>query len=89
MSKLSSDKKQKISEQILSVLFNNFPNSLFTSKISEQIIRDEEFTKQLLFSLKENKLIISIHQNSKGTQYLKRIRWRLSNQTHNLYSKKV
>ncbi len=86
MSKLSEKKKQRISEQILSVLFDKFPNPLFTSQIANEIIRDHEFTKSLLEELKNKNLIISIHKNSLGDNYLKRTRWRLSNKTHQAYS---
>ncbi len=87
MSKLSLKKKQLISEQILSVLYNSFPKSLFTAEIARAIVRDEEFTKSLLKELEEKKAIISINKNSKGTIYSKRNRWRLSNKSYEFFSK--
>ena len=83
---ISNKKKEKISEQIISTLYLNFPKSLFTSKIAEEIARDEEFTKKLLEDLKSKKIVISITKNNKGVDFLKRIRWRLSNQAHKIYS---
>lgn len=85
MSKLSQSKKQKISEQILSVLFESFPKPLFTSNIAKELARDEEFTKSLLNELKEKNLIIQITKNPNGAKYLRRIRWRLSNKVHTAY----
>lgn len=85
--RLSQKKREKISEHILSVLFDNYPKSLFTSEIAREIARDEEFTKSLLKDLKIKSLVISITKNSKGNIYLRRIRWRLSNKAQVAYSK--
>jgi len=89
MSQLSEDKKQKISEQILSVLYEKFPKPLFTSNIAQEIVRDEEFTKTLLQDLKQKELIIPINKNPAGKEYSRRIRWRLSNKAHQAYSKQT
>ena len=86
MSKLSKQKKEKISEQILSVLLDNFPKSMFASEIAGKIVRDEEFTKTLLQDLKDKELIVPIDKNPNGIKYLKRSRWRLSNKAHEAYS---
>ena len=58
---------------------------MFTSKIAQEIARDEEFVKKLLLNLKEKKLIIEIKKNSKGIDYLRRSRWRLSDEVYNSY----
>ena len=89
MSQLSGAKKQKISEQILSVLYENFPKPLFTSNIAQEIIRDEEFTKTLLQDLQSKELLISIDKNPEGKKYSRRTRWRLSNKAHQAYSNKA
>lgn len=82
---ISTQKKDKISEQILAFLFLISPKSEFTSSIAKEIIRDEEFTKQLLISLKNKKFIKEITKNPKGIPYSKRSRWVLSNQIYQLY----
>ena len=87
MSLISKEKKDKISEHILSVLFDNFSKPLFTAQIAKEIARDEEFTKDLLTGLDQQRLIVSIIKNPKGIEYIKRIRWRLSNKAHEAYSK--
>ena len=66
MPKLSDKKKEKISEHILSVLYEQFPKSLFTSDIASEIARDEEFTKKLLSDLRDKQLIIMVDKNSSG-----------------------
>ena len=86
MTVLSIKKRERIYELILSVLYNNFPKPLFTSQIAQETARDEEFTKKLLIDLENKKLVVRIIKNSDGKVYLRRIRWRLSNQAHNAYT---
>lgn len=86
--KISQEKQDKISEQILAHLFSESPKPLFTSHIAQEIARDEEFTKKLLFSLKKKGLVLIIKKNSEGTPYLKRSRWRLSDAAYNAYKSK-
>ena len=83
--KISQEKKDKISEQVLMVLFSKFPQLLFTSQIASEIARDEEFIKQLLLSLKEKKLIIEIKKNPKGIIYIRRSRWKMEDNVYQKY----
>lgn len=87
--KLSKEKKDKISEQILSFLYQSFPKQLFTSEIAKEIARDEEFIKNLLFELKEKNLILSIKKNEEGKDFIRRIRWQLSGPVYQLYHQKA
>jgi len=87
MPPISQEKKDKISEQILAYLFNQSPESKFTSTIAKELARDEEFTKKLLIELQKHKLIIKIKKSSSGAEYVKRERWRLSNLTFETYKK--
>lgn len=84
---ISQQKKDKISEQILAHLFDVAPEAHFTSKISQEIARDEEFTKSLLQDLEKKKLIIKVKKNQAGVQYQRRERWRLSNSTFEIYKR--
>ena len=85
--KLSDKKKEKISEQILALLYSHNPKSFFTSNIAEEIARDEEFTKKLLIDLESKKLIVEIKKNPKGHIYLRRSRWKLSDTAYLAYKK--
>jgi predicted transcriptional regulator with HTH domain len=87
MPQISQEKKDKISEQILNYLFSLSPEAKFTSDIAKETARDEEFIKVLLQNLKIKKLVIEINKNSSGTTYIRRQRWRLSNEAHNVFSK--
>ena len=89
MPKLSEKKKDKISEHILSVLYDNFPKSLFTSEVASEIARDEEFTKNLLLNLKNKQLLVLIDKNPLGSKYIRRARWRLSNKAQEVYFKQT
>ncbi|MBS3091855.1 hypothetical protein J4466_00390 [Candidatus Pacearchaeota archaeon] len=84
--KISDKKREKITEHILSVLYDQFPKPLFTSQIAHEIARDEEFTKTLIQELEKKGIVIPINKNSKGTKYLRRLRWRLSNKAQEAYS---
>jgi len=85
--KISEKKREKISEQIISLLYSIIPKSLFTIEIAREIARDEEFTKELLLNLKQKNIIVEIKKNPKGIPYLRRSRWRLSDKVYNFYKK--
>jgi hypothetical protein len=83
--KISSQKIEKISEQILSLLYSINPKALFTSHIAAEIARDEEFIKRILINLKEKKLVKEIKKNPRGKPYLKRSRWKLRDSVYEAY----
>jgi predicted transcriptional regulator with HTH domain len=84
---ISLKNKNKIKEQILYLLFSKFPKPLFTAEIAQELARDEEFIKKLLIELHKDSLLVKISKNSEGINYLRRIRWRISNKVHEAYSK--
>lgn len=87
MPPISKAKRSKISEQILSHLYNSTPEALFTSAIANEIIRDEEFTKSLLEDLEIHKLVIRVKKSPNGQDYQRWERWRLSNTAFEAYKK--
>jgi hypothetical protein len=86
--KLSKDKKDKISEHILSYLYHSFPNEPFTAEIAREVIRDEEFVKRILLELNNKGLIVPIKKNSKGEVFSRRMKWRLSSKVYDIYKSK-
>jgi len=86
--KLSKEKRDKISEQILSLLFHSFPKQLFTAEIAKEIARDEEFVKTLLFELKDKNLLVLIKKNEKGLLFIRRLRWQLTPEAYKIYQSK-
>lgn len=86
--RLSQEKKDKITEQILAFLFHSFPKQPFTAEIAREIARDEEFIKRLLFELKEKGLVISLNKNKKGIVFTRRLRWRLTQKVYDIYHQK-
>ena len=87
MPKISSEKQERIQEQIVSFLYSSFPKQIFTSDISQELARDEEFIKKLLLDLEKKQLVTRISKNSEGNIYLRRIRWRISNKAYGVYKK--
>ena len=83
--KISQEKKEKISEQILALLYTNSPKSMYTSYIAKEMARDEEFTKGILQTLKKKKLVVEVKKNPNGTPYTKRARWTLSEAAYSAY----
>ena len=87
MPAISKKKRSKISEHILSYLYEISPNAEFTSRISENIARDEEFTKSILQELEKSKLVVRINKGPDGQDYTKWARWRMSGAAFDAYKK--
>lgn len=83
--KISKQKREKISEQILAYLYSINPRPVFTSYIAREIARDEEFVKDLLKELKNKKLVVEIRKNPQGREYIRRSRWKLSDKAYEVY----
>ncbi len=83
--KLSKEKRDKISEQVLSFLYHSFPKAQFTSEVSKEIARDEEFIKTLLFDLKDKNLVMAVKKNEDGKDFIRRIRWQLAPKAYQAY----
>lgn len=87
--RLSKEKRDKISEQILSFLYHSFPKQLFTAEIAKETARDEEFIKALLFELKDKNLVVAIKKNEKGLNFIRRVRWQLSSPAYQAYHQRA
>jgi len=85
--RLSKEKRDKISEQILAHLYHSFPTQLFTAEIAREMARDEEFIKTLLDELRGKGLITAIKKNPQGTLFIRRTKWQLSPNAYSAYSK--
>ncbi|MEK6904478.1 MAG: hypothetical protein AABW87_02690 [Nanoarchaeota archaeon] len=87
MSKISEQKKAKIKEDILSFLYEINPKAMFTKEVAEAVIRDEEFTKNLLLELKRDNLVNEVDISEKGKKFLLRRRWQLTKGAFDAYAK--
>jgi predicted transcriptional regulator with HTH domain len=83
--RLSQEKRDRISEQVLSMLYHIFPDSRFTAEIAKEIARDEEFIKAIMQNLQQRKLVVCIRKNPNGEVYSRRLRWRLANNAYDAY----
>jgi DNA-binding IscR family transcriptional regulator len=86
--RLSQDKKNRITEQLLLFLYRSFPNQPFTAEIAREIARDEEFVKKILFELNDKGIVVSIRKNKNGEPFSRRLRWRLSSKIYEIYKSK-
>jgi len=82
MSKVSNEKKEKIKEEILRIVYENYPSFLYTFQIADNIIRDDEFILSLLNELK-NKNLVHCIQETKGFN-IKR-KWGLKREVYEKY----
>ena len=85
--RISKEKRDKIAEQILALLYSSFPHSLYTAQIARNLARDEEFIKELLKELGNKELVASIKKNPKGVLFSKRMKWRISNRAYEAYKR--
>jgi len=84
MSLISDKKKDRIKEDIIRELYENYPGFLYTEKISENIIRDNEFTLSLLNELKKNK-VVNILNETKGDKVKRK--WQLNEEAFDAYKR--
>jgi len=86
--RISQEKIDKITEQILLYLYQSFPKYPFTAEVAKEIARDEEFIKKLLIDLKNKNLVVLINKNKQGVPFLRRLKWRLTNKIYDIYHSK-
>ncbi len=77
MSRISPLAFNRIAEQALGVLYDSFPVPQSTRKVSEQIVRDNEFTLRVLEFLEGKKLVSRVTQGKVG-ELEKTVRWKIS-----------
>jgi len=83
--RLSKQKRDRISEQVLSHLYHNFPRAFFTAELAKETARDEEFIKAMLLELQDKKIVSCIKKSSEGVLYSRRMRWTLSPKAYDAY----
>jgi predicted HTH transcriptional regulator len=77
MVKLSERIVKLLKDDVVSILYENAPVSLFTNEIAMELRRDNEFTKKLLEELKVKGLVEEVRKSNKGKEYIKRTKWRI------------
>jgi len=77
MSRISQSGFKRIAEQALGVLYDSFPVPLSTRQVSEELVRDNEFTLKILQFLEQQRLAARVEQGKTGP--LERsIRWKIT-----------
>lgn len=87
MPRISPKTKDRIFEHILSHLFSQSPEPVYTNAIARELARDEEFIKSMLHELENKKLVVKITKNEQGISLARRTRWRLSNTAFDIYTR--
>ena len=87
MSQISQKKIEKIKEDIIATLFESGIIGLFTKQISDEIARNDEFILRLLKELETQKIVKQIKKTNKGTEFIRRKQWTMTNNAYNAYKK--
>ena len=82
MSRISQQNFQRISESVLSVLFDKYPIAQSTASIAREIARDNEFTLRVMEFLEAKRFVVKV---SRGTRF----EWKLSKAAKEKYDKLV
>ncbi len=82
MSSISREKKDKLKEEILRIIYENYPRFLYTYQVAESLIRDDEFVLSLLKELKNNGLLTCIEETMGNN--IKR-KWGLKKEVYEKY----
>jgi hypothetical protein len=82
MSRISKEKQDRIKEDILREMFENYPEFEYTESVAEKIIRDNEFTLKLLKEMKRKNLINEIRESS--GRKIKR-KWQMKKEVYYAY----
>ncbi len=77
MSRISQPAFKRIAEQALGVLYDAFPVPLSTRQVSEQLVRDNEFTLKVLAFLEQQKLVLRVEQGKMG-KLERAVRWKIA-----------
>ena len=77
MVKLSLKTKQHLKDDIVSVLYDKSPRSLFAFTIALELRRDKEFVKGLLIELESLGIVERMAKNARGQPYTRRVKWRI------------
>jgi len=85
MSQISKKKVDKIKEDVLSVLFEAGLRGMFTKQISDEIARNDEFVLKLLLDLEKQNIVKQIRNTKKGTQFIRRKQWTMTDKAYETY----
>ena len=85
MSKISQKKVEKIKEEILAILFESGLRGMFTKQISDEIARNDEFVLTLLQDMEKQNLVKQMKNTKKGTQFIRRKQWTMTDKAYEVY----
>ncbi len=79
MSKIGEEKRRKIKEEILRILYENNLKGVWTYQIADYVIRNNEFVLKLLRELEGEGLVKEVSGNRV------RKRWRMDDRAYKIY----
>jgi hypothetical protein len=67
MSRISEEKKNRLKEEVMRIIFEQYPRMWWTYEIGDELIRDDEFMLKLLQDLLKSGLVV-VNNESKGNK---------------------
>lgn len=86
MSKISEHKEKRIKEEILRLLYENYPKLMYTVEIADELIRDDEFILKLMKYLNKANLA-TIFEENMGRKVKRK--WGLNKDAYKEYKKLI
>jgi len=80
MSKISEKRIEQIKANVLRLLYDEAPRSLFTSKIADLEARDKQFILKLLLDLEKQKIVCQTK-----TDFKRKRKWTMTNHAYKAY----
>ncbi|MDP2908394.1 MAG: hypothetical protein Q8N77_01170, partial [Nanoarchaeota archaeon] len=78
---------EKIKEEILYVLYDSGLRGVFTKQISDEIARNDEFVLKILKTMEKQRLIKQMKNTKKGTTFIRRKQWTMTDEAYEMYKK--
>ena len=86
MSRVSQKTFDKIAENALSVLYDEYPGSVSTRFVAGEVARDKEFIAKVLEFLCKKGFVEKWTKSRSGEQYERWMKWRLTKRAYDKYS---
>ena len=85
MSRISEKVFRKIAENALVILYEAYPLAMSTSKIADELARDNEFTLKIMKYLQSKGLVTRLKEGRNGV-YVSWSKWKMTQAAYKKYS---
>lgn len=86
MSRVSKKTFDKVAEDALAVLYDNYPAAVSTRIVAGEMARDKQFVARVLEFLRGKGFVEKWTKSKGGEDYERWMKWRLTKQAYDKYS---